>query len=648
MEKRTLHSPDLTERNIEKIAELFPSVITESRDAEGNVNLAVDFDLLRQELSDHIVEGPQERYQLDWPGKRAAAFVANAPIAKTLRPVREESVDFNTTQNLFIEGDNLEVLKLLQESYLGKVKSIYIDPPYNTGSDQFVYSDDFAQDTKGYLRDSGQVDETGNRMQSNSESNGRFHSDWLSMMYPRLKIARTLLTEDGVMFISIDENEVANLVRMCEEIFGRRNVLGALPVVMNLKGNQDAFGFAETHEFLVACVRDRSRAAINEFPVDEESLLTEWREDEYGLFKEADNLRATGVNAPRSKRPNLWYPIFVDPATETAYVTESDEPESSSHSPVWPINPEGEELSWYWSKAKFQQEQHNLILKNTKNGYQFYKKQRPGIGELPTKKPKSFLFKPSYSTSTATKQMRDLMDGKYFSAPKPVPFIEDLLQLSTDPNSIVMDFFAGSGTLAHAVLALNARDGGNRRFIAVQIAEEFPQESEARRAGYKTIAEFARNRIVRAAKLNESGSTHAEWNGDVGFRSLKVSSTNLAQVFQSPDATDQLELVGLEGSIKHDRTSEDLLFQVLLDWGLELTLPIATVKLENQEVFSVDGGALIACFDEPVGSDLLRAVAERGPLRAVFRDSAFESDAARLNAEQIFQELSPATELRVI
>nr|BFF06872.1 hypothetical protein GCM10023233_18410 [Brevibacterium otitidis] len=408
MEKMRMTSPNLTRANIDKIAELLPNVVTESIDSDGNLTRAIDFDLLRQELSDHIVEGPQERYRLDWPGKRAAAFAANAPIAKTLRPVREESVDFDTTQNLFIEGDNLDALKLLQESYLGKVKLIYIDPPYNTGHD-FIYNDDFSETSADYLARSGQTDREGGRLVANADTNGRYHSDWLSMMYPRLKLARNLLTRDGLIVISIDENEVANLVRLCEEIFGRDNVLGALPVVMNLKGNQDAYGFAETHEFIVVCLRDKSHATLGEFPVEEETLIAEWSDDEYGLYKEADNLRATGVNAPREKRPNLWYPIFIDPDTLEAYVTEDDRPLDSRHAAVWPVNPEGKELSWYWRKSKFAAETHNLVLKQTKNGYQFYKKQRPDLGELPSKKPKSFWFKPSYSTGTATTQLKKLM-----------------------------------------------------------------------------------------------------------------------------------------------------------------------------------------------------------------------------------------------
>lgn len=652
VDKLKMHSPDLTQRNISAITELFPTVVTEALDADGNPVRAVDFDALRQELSDHIVEGPQERYQLDWPGKRAAAFAANAPIAKTLRPVREESVDFETTKNLFIEGDNLDALKLLQESYLGKVKLIYIDPPYNTGSDLLVYDDDRSESVADHLLRSGQVNDAGERFVANTESNGRFHSDWLSMMYPRLKLARNLLTQNGMMVISIDENEVANLVRLCEEIFGHDNVLGALPVVMNLKGNQDAFGFAETHEFIVVCLRDKLSATLGEFPVDDEALVDEWSEDEYGLYKEADNLRATGVNAPREKRPNLWYPIFIDPATLEAYVSEDDRPRIPSHATVWPVNPEGEELSWYWKKSKFAAETHNLVLKQTKNGYQFYKKQRPDLGELPSKKPKSLWFKPAYSTSTATKQMKDLMGGRYFSAPKPVPFLEDVLRIGSDRDSVVLDFFAGSGSFGHAVMSLNAEDGGSRRFLLVQVEEALPTNSDAARVGLTTIPKLARERLRRAARQTHTLAGLASLDLDAGFRTLRVDTTNVADVLDAPDDLIQSSLEDAVDSVKPDRSDEDLLFQVMLDWGLDLSLAItrevSREREREREYFRVADDALIACFSEEVSADVVTEIAKLQPLRAVFRDSAFRSDADRINATQLFRELSPGTEVKTV
>ena len=396
MDKLKMHSPNLTEANLARLRELFPGCVTEAKGEDGSVKLAVDFDQLRQELSDSLVEGPQERYHLNWPGKREALLTANAPIAKTLRPAREESVDFDTTKNLFIEGDNLDALKLLQETYLGKVKMIYIDPPYNTGKD-FIYKDDFSSQKKEYEISSGVRNEEGIRLVANGSSSGRFHSDWISMMYPRVRLAKNLLSDDGVLFVSIDENELLNLQKICEEVFGRENVLGNFPVVMNLKGNQDAYGFAETHEYFVACIKDKSSCEIGRFPVDEEKVFSEWSEDDYGIFKEADNLRATGVNAPRERRPNLWYPIYLNEEAGHFYVTDDEAPLDPSDTAIWPINPEGSELSWYWAKNSFKENTHNLILKKTSNGWQFYKKQRPSIGDLPTSKPKSF----STSLSTA-------------------------------------------------------------------------------------------------------------------------------------------------------------------------------------------------------------------------------------------------------
>lgn len=648
MDKLRMTSPDLTDANIGKIAELFPTVITETTDTNGNVTRAVDFDLLRQELSDHIVEGPQERYRLDWPGKRQAAFAANTPIAKTLRPVREKSIDFDTTKNIFIEGDNLDALKLLQESYLGRVGMIYIDPPYNTGSDSLTYPDNYGETTKEYLRNSGQISPDEVKLQANPETNGRHHSDWLTMMYPRLKLARNLLKDSGLAFISIDENEVSNLLSICEEIFGRKNVLGALPVVMNLKGNQDAFGFAESHEFIVVCFRNKEMSNIGTFPVDEENLLAEWKLDEYGLFKEADNLRATGVNSPRSKRPNLWYPVFIDSTTGEWYITDNDKARRPADEIVWPVNPDGEELSWYWSKKKFQEESYNLILKNTSNGWQFYKKQRPKLGDIPTKKPKSFLFKPSYSTSTATKRLKDLLGGKYFTGPKPVPFIEDLLTIGSSKDDIVVDFFSGSGTFAHATLSLNSKDGGNRRFVIVQYLEEFPNTSSAYLAGFRTIPELSRERIARAGKNIVDGILEPGWSGDIGFRSFDTDTTNMRDVYSIPDDTNQLKIEELSDSVKRGRTTEDLLFQVLLDWGLDLSMPIVKDTIDGSEVFFVEDDVLAACFDDEVSLGVVREMAKHQPLRAVFRDDCFADDAARVNAEQIFRELSPATEVKAI
>lgn len=648
MDKLKMHSPDLSQDNIAKIRDLFPGCVTEARDeATGAVRLAVDFDQLRQELSDHIVEGPQERYRLDWPGKREALILANAPIAKTLRPARDESVSFEETRNVFIEGDNLDVLKILQENYLGKIKAIYIDPPYNKGKD-FVYRDIFAVSNKEYLVKSNQKDMEGARMVANPESDGRFHSNWLSMMLPRLKLARNLLSQDGIMFISIDESEVDNLEKLCKEVFGSDNVLGNFPVVMNLKGNQDAFGFAETHEYFVVCMKSKDFCRMYPFQVAEEEILKQWEQDDYGLFKEADNLRATGVNAPRSKRPNLWYPIFVDPVTLNFYITENDEPISESHDAVWPINPDGVELSWYWGRSNFQESKHNLILKKTSNGWQFYKKQRPSLGDLPTKKPKSFFYKAEYSTSTATTQLKELMGAKVFDGPKPVPFISDLLEISTSDGDLILDFFAGSATTAHAAMLVSAKTGMNRNFILAQWPEEVDAASEAAKNGYKNIAEIAKERIRRAGKKILEGEGHPNWSRDVGFRVLKVDTSNMKDVYYRPDELKQSNLLDMVDNVKEGRTAEDLLFQVLVDWGVDLTLPIRRETVQGKTVFFVDDNALVACFDRGVTEELVKELAKREPLRVVFRDNGFVSDAVKINVEQIFRQLSPSTDVKAI
>ena len=649
MEKMKLHSPDFAQENIAKVAELFPNCVTESKSDDGKLKRAIDFDQLKQVLSASIVDGPHERYQLTWPGKREALITANAPIAKTLRPCREESVDFDTTQNLFIEGDNLDALKLLQETYLGKVKMIYIDPPYNTRND-FIYKDDFSENTEEFLIRSNQSDIDNNRLSTNTESSGRYHSKWLSMIYSRLKLARNLLQEDGVVFISIDDIEVANLQKICAEIFGDINILGSMPVVMNLKGNQDAFGFAETHEYIIVCAKSKSACKLNNFDIDEETLLKEWSEDEFGLFKEADNLRATGINAPREKRKNLWYPIFLNNQTEKFYVTENNEPINDTDTKILPINPEGEELSWYWSKSTFSGNQHNLIPKKTVNGWQFYKKQRPQLGDLPTKKPKSFFYKSEYSTATATTKLKELFGAKIFNNPKPIPFIGDLLKIGSDKKSIVLDFFGGSASTAHALMELNSEDGGNRKFIMVQWPEVCDEKSEAYKAGYKTIAEIGKDRIRRAGnKIKADNSSKENIDQlDTGFRVLKIDSSNMKDVYYSPDSVQQSNLLDQISNIKEDRSDEDLLFQVLLDWGVDLTLSIDQEIISGKKVFFVDENALAACFEKNINEEFVKILAARHPLRVVFRDSGFENDSVKINIEQIFKLISPNTEVKTI
>lgn len=648
MDKLKMHSPNLTEDNIARIREMFPGCVTEARGEDGSVRLAVDFDQLKQELSGSLVEGPQERYHLNWPGKREALLTANAPIAKTLRPVREESVDFDTTKNLFIEGDNLDALKLLQETYLGKVKMIYIDPPYNTGKD-FIYKDDFAVDTSTYRHQSSEQDSDGNRMVVNPESSGRFHSAWLTMLHSRLRIARNLLREDGLIVVSIDSGEAANLRLLMDEVFGARNFIGLLPTVMNLKGNNDAFAFSDTHEFTIVYAKSRPDCVVYELPLGEEQL-DDWDRDDRGLFKRADTLRRTGQDASRDRRPNGWFPVFITRAGEV-YVTDDDKPRSTDDVVLWPKNDEGEELSWTWGKQKINDEPFNLVVVQGRQAPNIYKKQRPSLGDLPTSKPKSILYKPEYSSSNGTAELADLLGKNVFdSPPKPRALLRDLITVGAGKEDIILDFFAGTGTTAHAVLALNAMDGGQRRFIVVQIDAQTDPATTAALAGYTAISDITKERIRRAGQKLVNGTPDKDWNRDVGFRVLKIDTSNMADVYYAPDALDKANLDLFVDNIKPDRTPEDLLFQVMLDWGVDLALPIQKTAIQGKDVFFVDGNALAACFDAHGGVDeaFVKELATHKPLRVVFRDAGFNDSAVKINVEQIFKLLSPSTEVKSI
>lgn len=627
VDKLKMHSPDLTERNIDAIAELFPTVVTESLDADGNPIRAVDFDALRQELSDHIVEGPQERYQLDWPGKRAAAFAANAPIAKTLRPAREESVDFDTTKNLFIEGDNLEALKLLQESYLGKVKLIYIDPPYNTGND-FVYEDDFAESSADYLTRSGQKSETGDRLVANTESNGRFHSDWLSMMYSRLKLAKSLLTTDGILAISIDDHEIARLRALCDEVLGASAFLGTL--VWRRRPTADSRNFSRVstdHEYVL--LYGRSDAARVKGRGIDESKYRNPDGDPRGPWT-SENL--TGL-ADASARPNLHYDIV--------------NPETGLHYPPSP--------SRGWAKAKDTTDrliaEGRILWPTSQTGRPREKKFLRDLQSSVTGLSTWVLADEVGYNYAGTREVRDLFGEKVFDFPKPVALLQMLIEQVTLEDDIVLDFFAGSGSTGHAVLAQNAVDGGSRRFILVQIPETTDASSDAYKAGFKSIADIARHRVALAAnriqeeRLSQLGGDRPV---DLGFRSLRVDTANMADTFTTADDLVQAALSTTVDSVKPGRTDEDLLFQVLLDWGLDLAEPITVAEIADRRVLAVADDALIACFADEVTDAVVQEIASRRPLRAVFLDAGFATDAARINAEQIFREVSPETDVRTI
>ncbi|WP_416957948.1 site-specific DNA-methyltransferase [Nocardioides sp. T5] len=664
-------SPDLAASNVAKIAEWFPEVITETVDAEGNPISAVDFDLLRQELSDHLVEGPQERYQLDWPGKRASAFAANAPIAKTLRPVREQSVDFDKSKNLFIEGDNLDALKLLQESYLGKVKLIYIDPPYNTGGD-FLYDDNFAESNLDYLRNSGQIDEDGFRFVANLESSGRIHSAWLSSIYPRLKIARTLLAEDGVMFVSIGRDEQANLRRVCDEIFGERNFIETL--IWNKRVPKNDEGVGSIHEYVLAYARNKDE--LGPLTVAKDGI-----QDVLDLVKRAKS-QGKDLKEAEAELRVLFKKNGYDRGI-TLYNTLTDDyrlfgkvnmswPNGNTEGPRYDVlHPKTSEpvkvpdRGWRWKYETFVEasgfdassgQYNNMVTLHDGS----FLCGRIWFAATDAQQPSSvtflddverFLLRSVISLkSDGGVEVEALFGGKsLFPYPKPTSLLKQLIQSHAGArDGIVLDFYAGSAATAHAVMEANAEDGGERQFILVQADPPIDAASEVAKAGFSSIADFARERVRRVATQIRDGSGLNGESLDLGFRALRVDTTNMADVLRTPDETTQEALGGLEGSVKTGRTAEDLLFQVLLDWGMDISARIETEQLHGSAVFSVDDGALLACFDGDVSQDLVRVLAKREPLRAVFRDSGFASDDARINAEQIFKELSPATDVKAI
>jgi adenine-specific DNA-methyltransferase len=640
MDKLKMHSPDLTQDHVARLRELFPGCVTEAKGADGAIRLAVDFDLLRQELTGKLVEGPQERYQLNWPGKREALLTANAPIAKTLRPCCEESVDFDTTKNLFIEGDNLDALKLLQETYLGKVKMIYIDPPYNTGND-FIYEDDFAEEADAYLRRSGQKDLSGARLVANPASNGRFHSDWLGMLYSRLRLARFLLADDGVLVASIDDNEVANLKKLFDEVFGEDNFLFQVTVLCNPKGRSQDKYVANCHEYLIGYSKEPlAKGAVN-IPKDDSEIEENYKLiDKRGRYRELE-LRNTHREFGKHNRKNLYYPFFV---TADARVSLEQKGQAAAVYPDWD---DGFEGCWTWGTEKAAKQISEVVAKQVNGKWKIYRKNyaEDEDGES-TRQVKSIWTEKQFHTEKGQAVFNELFDSKtkLFQSPKSVDTIRQLLLMGSKKDSLVIDFFAGSGTTAHAVMAANAEDGGQRRFVLVQLPEATAEDSEAFKGGYRTISDLCKERIRRA------GQRIGDSNVDTGFRVLKIDTSNTADVFAAPDAVNQGALEGFTDNIKPDRTAEDLLFQVMLDWGVDLALPITRQSIQGREVLFVDGNALAACFDAGgrIDEAFVKELATHKPLRAVFRDAGFADSAAKINVEQIFKLLSPATEVKCI
>lgn len=614
----------------------------------GVVSSAVDFDKLKQEMSDMLIDDGEERYQMTWPNKRNAVLLANTPISATLRPCKEESVDFDNTKNLYIEGDNLDVLKLLQETYLGKIKMIYIDPPYNTGKDSFVYNDCYSMNEEEFLNAGGYYDSEGNRVvdiKDNNESNGRFHTEWLNMLYPRLRLARDLLTDDGVIFISIDDNEQANLKKICDEIFGEKNFIAELPTIMNLKGNNDEFGFAGTHEYTLVYIKEKNSIEdLNGIALTDDDIAEYIYEDNKGKYKQGATLMRTGEAGFRVKRPKGYYPIYVSKDYRSLSICK----ENSDDIEVYPISKNGVEMSWRRSPEYLMQTRDEFIINSSSKGISFYKKQRLSEDLINGKKAKTLFYKPQYSSGNGTALLKELFDGRIFDNPKPLQLIYDFVKIGSNDNSIILDFFSGSATTAHATMQLNAEDGGNRKFIMVQLPEKCDETSEAYKAGFKNICEIGKERIRRAGKKIKEENPLTTTNLDTGFRVLKLDSSNMKDVYYKPEETTQTLLDMLEDNIKEDRTPLDLLFQVMLDLGHELSAKIEEKTVEGKQIFAVDDNDIIACFDDDISEKVVTEIAKLKPLYAVFRDSGMASDSAHTNFEQIFAAYSPNTTRKVI
>ena len=624
MNKLKMHSVNKVDENVAKIGKLFPNCVTERKNENGEVEYAVDFDMLRQELSSVVVEGNEERYQFTWPDKKKAILAANAPISATLRPCRAESVDFDTTQNLYIEGDNLDVLKLLQETYLGKIKMIYIDPPYNTGND-FVYNDDFSENAEEYLANSGQYDGEGNRLVQNTESNGRFHTDWLNMLYPRLKLSKDLLTDDGAIIISIDDNEVQNLRNICDEIYGASNFVACVVWQKIHSIKNDARYFSENHEYALVYAKNIEHITVGLLPRTSEmnDRYKNPDNDPRGPWQSGD-LVASG------ERSNGHY-IVVSPKTKKEF----DVP-AGKH--------------WVYAQENLEKMiQENRIWFGP-DGNAFPRKKR-FLSEVQDGRTPStmWLAEEVGHNQSATREVKSLFDdNKYFDFPKPVTYLQQFIRLLSDKESMILDYFSGSSTTAHASIQLNAEDGGNRKFIMVQLPEETDPKSEAYKAGYKNICEIGKERIRRAGKKIKEENPLTTQDLDIGFRVLKLDSSNMKDVYYTSDAYTRDMFDMLADNIKEDRTPEDLLFQVMLDLGIPLSSKIEESVIAGKKVFKVEGNYLIACFDSNLTEETITAIAQQRPYYFVMRDSSMANDSVATNFEQIFATYSPETDRKVL
>lgn len=645
MDKLKMHTPNKADENFKKLAALFPNAVTETINENGEVVRAIDKDVLMQEISCTVVDGNEERYQFTWPDKKKSVLLANAPIAKTLRPCREESVRKDGTpcgfdsENLYIEGDNLEVLKLLQETYLGKIKMIYIDPPYNTGND-FVYEDDFAQSTQEYMENSGQFDEEGNRLVANTESNGRFHTDWLNMIYPRLRLAKDLLTDDGVIFISIDDNEVNNLKNICNEIFGESNFVSNI-VWQSTAGSNTGTDIVTVTENILVYTKNRALFTFDGMIASDSSYVYsdeyESIRGKYGL----DKLDRRRVGSHYSDALN--YPITM--------------PDGSIRYPGGTEQKSNEGWNYLWSQTKVQWGIKNgfIEFKKLNGNWGVYNKRyakvdnegKPIERTIPFR---NLITSDQCNTAQGTAELRSLFEIRPFDFPKPSGIVKHLLLTSVRSchDALILDFFSGSASTAHAIMQLNAEDGGNRKFIMVQLPEETDVKSEAYKAGYKNICEIGKERIRRAGKKIKEDSPLTTQDLDIGFRVLKCDTSNMKDVYYSPADYEADLFDFMTDNIKEDRTPEDLLFQVMLDLGIELSSKIEETVIADKKVFNVADGFLIACFDADVTDETIKAIAQKQPYYFVMRDSSLANDSVAANFEQIFAAYSPDTVRKVL
>lgn len=695
MDKLKMQTVNKADENYKKLAEMFPNAVTEAIDENGEVVRAIDKDVLMQEINTRVVDGKEERYQFTWPDKKKSVLLANAPINKTLRPCREESVDFDNTENLYIEGDNLEVLKLLQETYLGKIKMIYIDPPYNTGND-FVYNDEFGIRSEEWNEVSGNYDEDGNqivgKLEKNTENNGRFHTDWLNMIYPRLKLAKDLLSDDGVIFISIDDNEQENLHKCCDEVFGASNCIG--PIIQNKQNaKNDTVNIQKNHEFILVYRKAAQMTNGSVEPTLSRKIVTykDVYEENGRYFYLNDPITTRGEGGTLSARPNLGYTVYYNPLSkdkiavadydialaktakeEEEIYTTDDKLIKKGYIAIRPPKVRGNLGCWTWSLEKFNNQKDEIFITGKQGAYAVRKRTFVNAEDVVTVDGKMQYAASNtansrsildFSTNDGTNVLNSVLgNNSIFSNPKNLELIKYLIQLTNDKSTTILDFFSGSATTAHAVMQLNAEDGGNRKFIMVQLPEKTDEKSEAYKAGYKNICEIGKERIRRAGNKirneelgvrNDNSSLLTPNSSlDIGFRVLKLDSSNMKEVYYTPDEYEMSLFDSLEDNIKEDRTPEDLLFQVMLDLGILLSSKIQVrsekVGMRSYSYFDVEDGYLIACFDKDIDEEVITAIAKQKPYYFVMRDSSMANDSVATNFDQIFATYSPSTIRKVL